>query len=524
MKLMEYVKEKKILTLEEVAEFIGTDVEEVKEFISCGDLVARGAKKERVVVTSLARFIGEEINSVEDEERGIDTTGNQRYNPPHSIVIEDLSDEEWESMKRNGNRELTPYWNESRQKWCIALSLGYDENKKRIRKVITADSKNEVWRKYGEFNFKNTVLPAEVKETVIENEKHPKAEMLLKDYLDDYLKNRDPKRSQRTYVGKVKLSKRIMEELGNYKMEELNKDLVETFINKLPEEEYTKGGTVYQLRQSTINKIYDILHCVIKHATSEDDDNIFKRDFMIKIKRPKSIAFREKKEKALSKEEIKKVMGAVKHNPMIYTWVNLLMYLGCRPSEALAMKFTDVNYEKKTIKIVRALTEIENKNPTDSGTIGKMKAHIGFLKNDKSDGNNYQCRILKVSDRVLDIIKDWEKQVKEDNKLMEMKRKYKTEEYLFNGSKGQLLRYHYYRQAFDRLLERAGMQDINPYRFRHTFCTNALRNGVDPKTVQRMLGDNTIEMVMRVYADMNQEDIFKGCMEVSEVLDRILED
>ncbi|NOW84593.1 integrase [Clostridium beijerinckii] len=525
MKLMEYVKEKKILTLEEVAEFLSTDVEEVKEFISCGDLAARGARKERVTVMSLARFLEEEIEPVENEERGIDTTGNQRYNPPHSIVIEDLSNEEWEEMKRNGAKELKPYWNESRNKWCIALSLGYDENKKRIRKVITADSQEEVWRKYGEFNFKNTVLPAEVKEAVIENAKHPKAEMLLKDYIEDYLKSKDEDISQRTYEGKMKMAKHIFVGLGSYKMEELNKDILQEFINNIPKKKYKKGENEKHYSKSTINKIYDILHCVIKDATSEEGDNIFKKDIMANIKRPKSNGYKERKEKALSTEQFKKVAEAVKSNEMIYTWVHLMMYTGARPSELLALRFSDINYEEKTINIFRTLTEFKNDDIVKSGTTGKMKADISYLKNDKdNDGDNYQYRTLKVSDKVLDIVKKWEKSVTEDTKLMEMKRTYKKEEYLFCGSKGQFLRYHYYRQAYDRLLQRAGIESINPYRFRHSFCTNALRKGVNIKTVQLMLGDNTAEMVLRVYANMNKDDIFEGCLEVSEVLDRILED
>ena len=66
------------------------------------------------------------------------------------------------------------------------------------------------------------------------------------------------------------------------------------------------------------------------------------------------------------------------------------------------------------------------------------------------------------------------------------------------------------------------MNNINTYRFRHTFCTNALGSVVGIKTARLMLGDNTVEMVLRVYTNINEDDIFIGCMEVIKVVDNIL--
>lgn len=513
---------KQMLCIEEVSMQLGVDIETVKDLINCGDLKAVGSKKDLIMANELKRFIYGDINYTENEKRAIDIIGNQQYHPNHSIVIEDLSNEEWEEMKRNGNRELTPYWNESRQKWCIALSLGYDENKKRIRKVITANKQEEVWEKYKEFKARNTVLKAETNEEFEGKKKHPKAEMLLKDYLEDYLNRKKGTVSQRTHEGKLKLSKHIINDLGHYKMENIDRKVLENFIDNLPEKTYTKGGEVYNFTKSTINKIYDILHCVIKDAVS--DECILKNNIMTDVKRPKSKASKKKKEKTLSVTAIKNIIKSVEKNQMIHTWIQLLLYTGARPSEILALKFSDIDYLNKTISISEALTEVKNDDCIKYGTNGKMRAIISNLKNDDGNDYTYQCRTLKVSDRVLKLLKEWEKDVTGNAKLMEMKKSYGTQEYLFSGSKGQFWCYHYYRQAYDRLLKREGIDNINPYRFRHTFCTNALRRGINIKTVQLMLGDNTTEMVLKVYANMNQDDIDEGCMEVIGVVDKMLED
>ena len=64
--------------------------------------------------------------------------------------------------------------------------------------------------------------------------------------------------------------------------------------------------------------------------------------------------------------------------------------------------------------------------------------------------------------------------------------------------------------------------EYTPYRFRYNCYTRLLRLNVNLKAVQLIMGDNTSEMVMKVYANLDKSDILKGSTSFSESIDETL--
>lgn len=509
---------KKMLKTVEVAKYIGIDKEDVEELIKSGEIKSTGLRNKQYVLSiELAKFLcGENGKNVENKcKETIDFGFSQRY--PSTILIEDLGEEEYESMKRRGKGEGSVYFNNNRQVWQVAISLGYDDNGKRLRKIISAKEKSDVLEAMYKFMERDRY-------SIKENQKAnnsigtEREDITFKEFLDNYLENIKGAQKSRTFRSYIGIAKHIEEGLGSIKMSQLKKKDCQRFINNFTEKTYIKGNKECLYSQSMIHKVYMILKMVVREATEQ---KLIEDNFMKNIKEPGAKKYIETQNKAFSDEEITKIMSAVKDNPMLKTANTIMLYTGLRPGEVYALKFSDINFESKTISIKRALSfrqdvDIDTKKP-----IGPRIPIIKEIKNERGGKVKNAKRDLTVSNNVINVIKEWKKYLEKNSKLLEAKKKNGMQDYVFSGAKGNLVLLDYYTQVYKRHLRKKGLssKEFKLYRFRHTSCTRLFKMGLDPKTVMYIMGDNTLDMVLKVYTSINKEDVLKASSDYANMMD-----
>lgn len=184
----------------------------------------------------------------------------------------------------------------------------------------------------------------------------------------------------------------------------------------------------------------------------------------------KPIKFVPKPKTALSQlelEYIRRACGDIRDKAV----VELLYSTGCRVSELCGMKRDDVDWDKKTVRVL-------GKGSKYRTCFLNAKSYVTLREylNRRSDNDEH----LIVSDR--------------------------------NPHKG-LTRYaveHIVSEISDRAFRKTGKR-ITPHIFRHTTATTALQNGMPVQNVSKMLGHERIETTM-IYAEVNATDVQRDHM------------
>ncbi|BDQ38866.1 transposase [Pseudodesulfovibrio nedwellii] len=220
-------------------------------------------------------------------------------------------------------------------------------------------------------------------------------------------------------------------------------------IHKLKARDFDKLALEYKgLSNCSFNRYLAYLNVIFNFGM--DSDYIEKNPMANWWKRVK------KQEKPRELEIGREEIQAISDNapPHIQRVIKIIMNTGCRPgqTELLKIKYSDVDYENKVIRI--------------RGT-----------KTIRSD------RYVPVQNEFLEVIKEWEKEARTEH-LVEFRGKPIK---CING-------------AFLKSVKRAGItKDVVPYHLRHYFASILVARKVDFKTLSVLMGHSSPAMLFSTY-------------------------
>ena len=76
---------------------------------------------------------------------------------------------------------------------------------------------------------------------------------------------------------------------------------------------------------------------------------------------------------------------------------------------------------------------------------------------------------------------------------------------IFRSARGLVLNESHVSGDIERICKKAGVTKFTPHAFRDTFATRAIESGMNPKTLQEILGHSDIGMTMNLYAHVMEE-------------------
>lgn len=170
----------------------------------------------------------------------------------------------------------------------------------------------------------------------------------------------------------------------------------------------------------------------------------------------------------------------------------LLLETGMRIGEMCGLKWEDVDFESRTIKIKRTVQRIYK---TESKT---TEINVGNTKTSSGE------RTVPITEKICEYLKEHKK----DGNI-----------YVASGKESPMEpRTH--RQYHKRLMRRIGIGYIKPHGLRHTFATRAIRHGVDPKTVSAILGHSNSNITLNIYTSVT-DDMLRHGIEKMNISSRI---
>lgn len=259
--------------------------------------------------------------------------------------------------------------------------------------------------------------------------------------------------------------------IGHIALQKLTVEDLQAFFNKL-----IKEG----LQSTTIHLLHRILKAALNDAIRWE--KIAKNPARY-VKLPKE---QEKREKRILTAEqaqtfINAAQNALNEGRQIGAVTLLFMTTAIRIGEALSLHWSEVNFEKKEIRIENTL-KYDRENPGFYETGPKSKSSVRRILLSRLALETLSAhRINQVEQRLQ--ASEWE-----DNNLV------------FTNPKGGHMWDTTIRYQLRSFLKGLGLpEDLRPHELRHNVSTALIEAGVSIKTVQEMLGHSKISTTMDIY-------------------------
>lgn len=279
---------------------------------------------------------------------------------------------------------------------------------------------------------------------------------------------------QRELLGSVKASsyqtyrnlirRHLLPALGDVPLSALTAEMVRDHVAAL-----TQSG----LAASTIKNVCRLLSAGLRCA---HDEGLIRRNPCQKVKTPRRECG---EQRVLTRAECSSIRRESTEKSDLPALLSL--YTGMRLGEICALKWSDVDWENRTVTVRRTVQRVARMQRTNSDP--KTLLMIGTPKSIRSR------RTLPLPDFLF-------------NMLREMRGD--CEEFIFDAG-SRTVDPRTVQRRFRSLTQRLGIRNAHFHTLRHSFATRLMELGVDVKTISAMLGHSSAKTTLDFYAHSRLE-------------------
>lgn len=288
------------------------------------------------------------------------------------------------------------------------------------------------------------------------------------------------------------LEQDLFPNIGDLSLKQIDGYIIQKFIiNRMKEEGYSF---------SSIKLAYSVLGEILKYAVSR---NKIDKNPIGDARIPKRTLFEEKERRFLSEKErdefVKACYAKHKNGERIYKYGGFfvfLLYTGCRVGEGLALKWSDINLEKRTAFIGRTLIYTKDRSPS------KYKTMLIDQPSTKSGTK----RTIYLSDMAISALEDIIEQIG-----------YGQDKYIIHADNNKPIHPNSAQDKFRRIIKRSGIEHCSLHALRHSFVSLMINNGVPITMVSQMVGHSSIDVTARVYSHLLKETQIESMSIIKEL-------
>lgn len=321
----------------------------------------------------------------------------------------------------------------------------------------------------------------------------PPADIPVYDYLVSYLKQVEPELQKNTIVsyrsmtnGKIRryFQRRPQLTVGNLKPQD-----IQDFYQSL----FADGVVA-----NTVIHYHALLRRAFQQAFKEEriDANPFDR-----VGRPKKNKFHGEN---YTQEELLTLLHLARGD-VIYPAILLAGAMGLRRSEALGVRWSRIDWEKRTVLLDTKIVEYLENGRKQVEAVEEMK-------------NKSSRRTLPLPDPVVEMLQVQKEHREVYRKMFQGSYNAQYLDYVCVNQLGELLRPSYVTNHFRELLEKYGLRHIRFHDLRHTFASLLINQDVPLINVSNFLGHSDLSTTANIYAHLDKASKQASADVISEIL------